>query len=164
MMLSTRIKPVLHWINDNRHLTWGFFDLVSLERGERNGMPYYMLTFHNDILGGLNPEDIPEMETLWEDEENHDGDCGFYLKDNGGVHERLKEVFERILSELPYHLPVIDGDIESSAVDESEKSAGQAKQGTWIGMKLVQQCLKIFSLFFSKHEKGGRKSGLSTRK
>jgi hypothetical protein len=74
-----------------------------LEKTERNGKPYYKLD-HLDDVSSLFNGDFEDIETVWEDEENREGNADFYMEDNGKVHERLKEVYEQIIADMPYEV------------------------------------------------------------
>jgi len=94
----TKIKPVLHWNEHGNWLLWGFMDLVHIEKAERDGKPYYKLKYPLD-WDILHKVGHPDIELICdEDGEN----CALFIADDEHVHDRLKEIFEKIIAELPY--------------------------------------------------------------
>jgi|GEM_PF-2565650 len=102
-MSKTKIKPILHWEPRGYGLFWNHLCLVSLEKTERNGTPYYKLD-HPDDVSNLFNGDYADVEKVWKDAENCEGDVDFYMEDNGKVHDRLKEIYEQIIADLPYEV------------------------------------------------------------
>jgi hypothetical protein len=100
-MSDLRIKPVLVW--QEHWLLWDYLPLVLLEKIERNGKQYFILK-HPVFIGAFNEYGFHDVEILWEDEEFCEGDFDFYMTDNGNVHDRVKEMYEQIISDLPYEL------------------------------------------------------------
>ena len=100
-MSAMKIKPILQWNEYGNCLSWGFYNLVTLKKTERNGESYYMLVSPEFFMEILPEADPYPLEIVWQDEENCDGDCDLYMKDDGSVHEHLKEIYERILADLP---------------------------------------------------------------
>jgi hypothetical protein len=102
-MSNVRIKPVLYWEPQGYGLFWNQLCLVSIEKTERNGKPYYKLD-HPEDVSCLFHGDFGDVEMVGRDEEHCEGNVVFYMEDNGKVHERLKEIYEQILAGMPYEV------------------------------------------------------------
>jgi len=54
-MSKTKIKPILHWEPRGYGLFLGHLCLVSIEKVERNGTPYYKLDHTVAVFQGMKP-------------------------------------------------------------------------------------------------------------
>jgi len=114
-MQNMKIKPVLHWNSQGSWLFWDHLELVVLEKTERNGKPYCKLKYP-EFGTALADAGFPDVEMIWEDEEFCEGDFDLYIEDNEKIHDRVKEIFEQIIEDLPYEISAVESRDEPEGV------------------------------------------------
>jgi hypothetical protein len=70
--------------------------------------------------------DFEDVEIVWNNGEKYEGNADFYMEDNGKVHERLKEIYERILADMPYEVLATESQSEFN-VENSQLSEQQSE-------------------------------------
>ena len=91
------VKWNLAWDEKQCWLSWGPLCLVYVEPIQTSCGPHLKLiaAVFEDVL--LDESDN-SVFIQWEDMENCDGDYEYLIADNGTAHDRLKEIYARVLN------------------------------------------------------------------
>ena len=94
-MKKRNVKWNLYWDEGRNWLHWGPLALAHVEKVQKPYGP--CLRIDGNFEDILDEEGNPAVFLEWEDMENLEGDHEFFILDDGTAHERLKEIYARVL-------------------------------------------------------------------